>query len=259
MIAYDEFLEIVAQEARLDRDSADRASRAVLETLAERIDAGEARDLAGLLPPELAPSLGHLGPAQAFDLYEFVRRVAEREGVDLDTAELHTRAVFTALGRAVGDKELRDLAAQLPDDFGRLLPAGTHFETITADDFLDRVARRAGMDRGEARRATDAVLETLAERIAGGEVEDLMDRLPVSLHEPLRRGLERTGGTAAGMSLERFVRRVAEREGTSAGQAAKAARAVLTTLREAVGELSFLDVEVQLPDGYGVVTRLGRS
>jgi uncharacterized protein (DUF2267 family) len=249
-----EFIEIVAGSAGVDREDAERASRAVLETLAERIDAGEARDLAELLPPELAPQLAKLGGAQSFDLLEFVRRVAKREDVDLDTAELHARAVFTAIGRAVGRKELDDLAAELPDDFQRLVPAGPRVDTVTARAFLDAVAERAGLDRDGAQRATEAVLETLAERIAGGEVEDLMDRLPVALHEPLIRGRERTGGTARSIPVERFVELVGERERTGPIEAARHARAVLATLREAVGEEEFLDVSVQLPDDYRVLT-----
>lgn len=49
------------------------------------------------------------------------------------------------------------------------------------DTFLQRVADRAGIPLERARVATDAVLETLAERIAGGEVDDLIARLHVSL------------------------------------------------------------------------------
>jgi uncharacterized protein (DUF2267 family) len=36
----------------------------------------------------------------------------------------------------------------------------------------------AGVGREVAERATQATLETLAERIAGGEVDDLISRLP---------------------------------------------------------------------------------
>lgn len=251
---YEEFIELVAQAARLDHECAERASRVVLETLAERIDGGEARDLAERLPPELAPWVGKVGSARGFDVLEFVRRVAERENVDLDTAELHTRAVLSALGRAVGREELADLAAELPDDFERLLPAGRHVEAITAAAFLSAVAQRANLDEAAALRATEATLETLAERIAGGEVEDLMDRLPVALHAPLARGNARTDGAATRMPLTRFVELVAEREGTDIRRAAKDARAVLTTLREAIGQEEFLDVEAQLPNEYRALT-----
>jgi uncharacterized protein (DUF2267 family) len=94
------------------------------------------------------------------------------------------------------------------------------------------------------------VLQTLAERIAGGEVEDLISRLPAGLHEPLRRGMERSGGKATRMSLDDFVRRVADEEGVGLDQATEHARAVLTTLHEAIPEDEWLDVTAQLPADY---------
>jgi uncharacterized protein (DUF2267 family) len=55
----------------------------------------------------------------------------------------------------------------------------------------------------------------------------------VALHEPLRRGSERSGGKATGMSLDEFVTRVGERTGHSLEQARDDVRAVMVTLREA--------------------------
>ena len=83
--------------------------------------------------------------------------------------------------------------------------------------------------------------------IAAGEVKELISRLPVGLHEPLRRGSERSGGRATRMSPHDFVTRVAERTGHSVGQARDDVRAVMVTLREAVGDDEFFDVAVQLP------------
>jgi uncharacterized protein (DUF2267 family) len=83
---------------------------------------------------------------------------------------------------------------------------------MPADAFLARVAERTGLDDAGARRAVDAVLETLAQRIAGGEVDDLLARLPPALHEPLKRGREHSGGVARSMTLARFLALIAERE-----------------------------------------------
>jgi uncharacterized protein (DUF2267 family) len=250
--SYDEFVTIVEQVAGVGRERAERAIQATLQTLAERIDAGEARDLADQLPDELAPWLATITPAERFDVDGFVRRVAEREGVDSEAAERHAEAVFTALGRALDDKEFGDLVAELPKDFSPLLPRGPYVEVISSGSFLQRVADRAGIGADEARRATDAVLETLAMRIAGGEVEDLRLRLPIALHPPLQRGEELSGGKATRMNLDAFVRRVAEREGIPTDVAFEHVRSVLNTLREAVGEEEFLDVTAQLPDEYRV-------
>ncbi|MEA2364495.1 MAG: hypothetical protein QOI32_7 [Thermoleophilaceae bacterium] len=249
-VNHEEFLTVVSQHADVGFERAEQATRAVLETLAERIDAGEARDLAERLPPELAPFIGTIEPAHGFDADEFIRRVAEREGIDTETAERHVTAVFAALARAVGPDEYDDLVAELSKDYWPLLARGPHVEVLSAEAFRQRVADRAGIDLAAADRAIDAVLETLAERIAGGEVDDLIDRLPQQLHEPLRRGGEHTGGKATRMSLEEFVDRVAEREGSGYDAALEHAQAVFMTLREAVGDEEFSDVTVELPREY---------
>jgi uncharacterized protein (DUF2267 family) len=252
-VDYEGFIQRVAEAAAIDREAAERAMRATLQTLGERIDRGEARQLASQLPAEVAPWLEQTPSAERFDVDEFVGRVAEREGVGLADAERHARAVFVALGQAVSDKEIFDLAEQLPDDLDALLPKGQAVEVASAEVFVSRVAGRTGLDHDLARRAIDAVLETLAERIAGGEVDDLVERLPVELHPPLKRGKESTGGQATSMSLDEFVRRVARREDADLSQALEHSRAVLTTLREAIPDNEYYDVAVQLPHEYDAV------
>jgi uncharacterized protein (DUF2267 family) len=241
------FIDAIAEAAALDRDGAERAVRATLEALAERIDRGEARDLAARLPPELAPWIATTTPARRIDADELVGRVAAREGVDAPTAFQHVRAVFATLARAVGDDELADVVAELSKDYAALLPRGPYVEIVPAQRFIARVAELAGLDPDGARRATEAVLETLAEGIAAGEVRDLIARLPIELHDALRRGAARQGGRATRLSLERFRSRVAEREGVPPAVAQLHARAVFAALREAVGDAEFFDVTVQLP------------
>jgi hypothetical protein len=87
--------------------------------------------------------------------------------VDLETARRHAEAVFIVLRRAVGPQEFADLSAELPKDFAALLPQGPDIEVISTESFIQRVADRAATDADEGRRAIDAVLETLAMRIAG--------------------------------------------------------------------------------------------
>jgi uncharacterized protein (DUF2267 family) len=159
-------------------------------------------------------------------------------------------AVFDALERAVSDAEWDDVVAELPRDFAPLLPRGLDVGIVDADAFLQRVADCAGIDVLGARRATDAVLRTLAERIAGGEVDDLIVRLPMELHEPLERGKAATGGRALPLRVDRFVQRLAEREGVGPAEAAEHARAVFAVLHETLGDEDFFDVVVQLPKDY---------
>ena len=254
-ITQEQFVTTVAQAARIGLQRAERVTEATLQTLADRIDAGEARDLAQELPEEIAPWLFTTTPAERLDIDEFLRRVAERESVDIETAGRHAAAVFVALQRAVSPKEFADLTAELSKDFAPLLPTGPKIDVISTESFIQRVADRAATDADEARRASAAVLETLAMRIAGGEVDDLRVRLPVEFHPALDRGKELSGGKATRMSLDDFVRRVAEQEGISPERALEHVSAVLRTVREAVGEQEFLDVTSQLPAEYEALVR----
>jgi uncharacterized protein (DUF2267 family) len=249
----DGFIGLVEQalgDSTAGSEEAAGAARAALQTLGERLDRGEARTLASYLSPGVAPWIATTTPAEPFDADEFVRRVAEREQAPPATARTHARAVLDALAQAVPDDEWGDMVAELPRSFAPLLPRGPHIEVADIDTFLARVAERAGIDLETADRATDAVLETLAERIAGGEVEDLILRLPMELHLPLERGRASVRGQASPMRLDKFIETIAHREGVYFLDALEHARAVLQVLREAVGEQEFLDVMVQLPDDY---------
>jgi uncharacterized protein (DUF2267 family) len=161
---YATFLSTVEQVGGLTREQAERAIEATLRTLAERITGGEARDVAAFLPEEVRPFLTETREeAEPFDVDEFHRRVAEREGVDRRTAAAHARAVFVALGVAVAPGELRDMVAQLPRDFEPLLQAagvGRRRAAREPYDLALRVAELTGLDRDQARRAAEAVLET---------------------------------------------------------------------------------------------------
>ena len=255
---YERFITTIEQRAGISWAGAERAARATLQTLGERISSGQARELAEDLPPELRGWLLDDGvEAQDFDAGEFLRRVAEREEVDPETAEHHAKAVFIALARLVRGEEIARMAAQLPDGYKALLhetrrrrrdPGAP--EVIGADMFIARVARRAALGLPEAHRATEAVLETLAERIAGGEVDDLAEQLPAELRPPLERGKARTGGKAQRMSLDEFADRVAEREAIGYEQALDHARAVFATLRETLEDKEFSDLLSELPRGY---------
>jgi uncharacterized protein (DUF2267 family) len=242
----DRFLSIVERWAHVDRATAERATRATLATLAERLSPGEARDIAELLPPEFFAPLHTTSPAEPFDVDEFLRRVAAREGTDVTTAEQHARAVFVALRRTVGEREMADMKAQLPRDLRALVD---NVPKVPPDEFFERVAARAGVDVDTAQRATNAVLETLAERIAEGDVDDLISRLPAALHPPLVLGKCLKTAAAARMPLGEFLQHVAEREGTTTDVAARHAAAVFAELRDAAGE-EFFDIAAQLPNEY---------
>jgi len=130
---------------------------------------------------------------------------------------------------------------------------GRRIQAPSLDEFARRVASHSGLSPAEAAQASDAVLETLAERITRKE------RHVLALHLPrrLRPTLETGGWRSDEFPLEEFLRRVGERQGASDGSAYENTRAVLSTLAEVVakGEMDYLraqlsrDYETVLPDG----------
>jgi uncharacterized protein (DUF2267 family) len=163
----------------------------------------------------------------------------------------------------VGPKEFADIRSQLPGDFVPLLDAAMleapprprdeeppFRGMLSLDEFLGRVAERAGLDRDGARRATEAVLEVLAMRVTDGQIDDLRPFLPYELRPALDRGLTRSGGRALPLSLDAFVDEITRREGGSREDAAGHARAVLSVLHSEVGEKEFSDTLAQLPREY---------
>ncbi|NES15983.1 MULTISPECIES: DUF2267 domain-containing protein [Micromonospora] len=117
------FVEAVSRRSELPVEQAATISRAVLQTLADRITGGESADLAAQLPDELsgyltAPAEGGGGGGGPVT---FLRRVADRAGVDPAVAEAGTVAVLATLREAVTVDEFQDLVAQLPKGFDAMV------------------------------------------------------------------------------------------------------------------------------------------
>ncbi|WP_422733561.1 DUF2267 domain-containing protein [Micromonospora sp. WMMD558] len=116
------------------------------------------------------------------------------------------------------------------------------------DTFIDRVAQRTRTPSEQAVELTRATLETLAERLTGGEVLDLAVQLPRPLQLVLKPGPDNESAQRVGAA--EFVTRVAARAHVDESTARDAVRAVFTTLREAISGGEFDDVVVQLPRDY---------
>ncbi|MEU8129999.1 DUF2267 domain-containing protein [Micromonospora sp. NPDC049049] len=128
---YDDFINEVATRAKVSTDQAATLTSATLETLADRISAGQAEDLAYQLPDGLDNHLRKPPPhrrqehAQSYGLDEFVRRVADSPAVDRALAGAGVRAVLTTLREAVSRDEFNDAVAQLPKEFRQVIePVG---------------------------------------------------------------------------------------------------------------------------------------
>lgn len=266
VMTYDRFISTVEQTAHVPSDEAERAACATLRTLSERISAGETQDIVQRLPDQLVRCMETDGPA-GFNVHEFVHRVATRTGLEPPAARRDASAVLSALFRTVGPEEFYELRTELPNDFDPLLDEALRTASplapgesepkvgVSLDEFVARVADRADIDREDARRTCDAVLEVLAIRITAGEAEDLAARLPPELRLAMERGIAEAGPAAQRMSADKFLREVTRRLDCSMEEAAVRVRAVMTTLREAVGEKEFHDVVAQLPKDYADLLR----
>ncbi|MYV38821.1 DUF2267 domain-containing protein [Streptomyces sp. SID1328] len=91
----------------------------------------------------------------------------------------------------------------------------------------------------------------LADRISGGEAQDLAESLP----DPLKSWLRTDEEIAKGYGANSFVRRVADRAEVPHDLAEAGIRAVLATLREAAGDRDqgFRDATAQLPREYDIL------
>lgn len=120
---HDEFIGHVQQRARLDsRGAAEQATRATLETLAERLAGGQPDNLAAQLPPEIGLHLQRGSDTEQFGVQEFYQRVAASEdpGVQLPEAVFHAKAVMSVVREAVTGGVLDKVRDQLPEEFADL-------------------------------------------------------------------------------------------------------------------------------------------
>jgi uncharacterized protein (DUF2267 family) len=114
----EQFIAEVKNLAELGSDEdAQKATRATLETLRERLAGEELLDLAAQLPPEIAPYVEGAGGRESFSVEEFYERVARKEGISNDEAIRHARTVATVLQTAVTGGELEDIRSQLGNGY----------------------------------------------------------------------------------------------------------------------------------------------
>ncbi|RKR85833.1 uncharacterized protein (DUF2267 family) [Micromonospora pisi] len=115
---YNTFIDMVAQRADVDPETAVDLSQSTLEVLADRLTSGEAIDLAAQLPQPLQALMQNPPDrAERFGVSEFVDRVAGRANVDPALARNGVRAVMTTVREAVTGGEFDEVMSQLPRDF----------------------------------------------------------------------------------------------------------------------------------------------
>lgn len=151
---YDELIRTVSSRAGIPSEQAERATRATLQTLAERISEGDASDLASQLPEDLEDALRVGTNEQRFDLREFSRRVSDREGVTASEAERHAGAVLATLRDAITEQRVASLMGQLPEEFHELLARGDEPPDLS-DELLSEQGRDSTGEWSKGRRGDD--------------------------------------------------------------------------------------------------------
>ena len=122
---YHEFIGHVQDRAQLgSQGEAVRASRATLQTLADRLTGEQVEHLMAQLPDEIAHYLKDSDTTQRCTLQEFFEAVAKREEIDLPDATYHARVVMSVVKDALAAGEWQHLQDQLPEDYQALLEAG---------------------------------------------------------------------------------------------------------------------------------------
>ncbi|MBN3882450.1 MAG: DUF2267 domain-containing protein [Nostoc sp.] len=120
---YDEFITHVQSLTQSDsREEAERATRATLETLKERIAGDDAEQIAAKLPQQLGDCLrGREGDSgNIFNLQEFIARASQKENIEPTTAAIHVRAVFTVLQNAISPETFAAFNAYFSHDYQEL-------------------------------------------------------------------------------------------------------------------------------------------
>jgi uncharacterized protein (DUF2267 family) len=118
---------------------------------------------------------------------EFVKRVQETAALtSTEEAAAALAATIGTLGELLSPTERRHLAAQLPKPMkeyvGRWVERPprrlTNPHRFNLQEFYQRVAARSGLGYPAAVKASQAVIQTLREAIAAGELADLFAELP---------------------------------------------------------------------------------
>ena len=96
-----------------------RVIRAVLTTLGERVDPGEATDLASPLPMEIDRYLIEAAEqgGEKFSFDEFLSRVSERADLSRSTANYYSQTIVGLVSEIVPPGNIEKIRNQLPDEF----------------------------------------------------------------------------------------------------------------------------------------------
>lgn len=125
---YDEFIQRVQEKAGLESsEEAVRVTKAVFETLGERLYRTEQSQLAAQLPKGIKeffvarqPPENTRRDVQGFSLEEFYNRVSARAKIGHPHAVRQTKAVMAVLQEAASSGQIEDVKRELPAEYAAL-------------------------------------------------------------------------------------------------------------------------------------------
>jgi uncharacterized protein (DUF2267 family) len=119
---FDEFISRVQEQSKLaSREEAITLTKAVLETLGERLDRKVRNGVAAQLPNALKDFLlARSDQTDLYDLPEFYNRVGARSDLKYQDATERTRQVFSVLHHALPSGEIEDILEDLPSEYQTL-------------------------------------------------------------------------------------------------------------------------------------------
>lgn len=119
------------------REDALTVTRAMLETLGERLESGEATNLGAQLPEEIGRHLDQAS-TDRFSWDEFIDRFMDRGDYDPQdergTAVHHARVVMAVVDEAISEGEMTDVRDQLPDEYDELFVAADREEQAVTEE-----------------------------------------------------------------------------------------------------------------------------
>ncbi|MCC5634591.1 DUF2267 domain-containing protein [Nostoc sp. CHAB 5844] len=101
--------------------------------------------------------------------------------------------------------------------------------------------------REEAELATRATLETIKERIASSDIQDLVAQLPEELNTYLQTQVQASGQT---FNLQEFIKRVSQKENIEPTTTAIHVRAVFAVLQNAIKPENFSKFQAHFTHDY---------
>jgi uncharacterized protein (DUF2267 family) len=119
---FDDFVDRVQEQTKLStREEAISITRAVLETLGERLDRKVRNGVVAQLPDELKEFLlARSDNTDRYELTEFYNRVGARADLKYQEASERTWQVFSVLRQAIPEGEIQDILEDLPSEYEEL-------------------------------------------------------------------------------------------------------------------------------------------